>query len=432
MPGIPGLPPELAGMLGGFSAEGMAQMFAQLAAAMQWEGGPVNWDIARDVARQQVTGADRSVGAGERSAVIDSLRLADLWLDQATSFPSGVTTPTAWSRAEWIEGTIPVWTRLVEPVAGSMSSALGSVLPPEMAPMLGPMLPMLQRMSGAAFGAQVGQGLGHLAAEVLSGSEIGIPLAPAGVGVLLPANVTAFATGLGLPTRDVLLFLALREAARARLFAHVPWLRQHLIGAVEAYAAGVNVDVSALEEAVRGMDVSDPAALQQAMESGLFEPKDTPEQKAALDRLETALALVEGWVAHIVATAAADRLPGASALAETIRRRRAAGGPAELTFQNLVGLQLRPRRLREAEVLWQRLTAARGADERDQVWSHPDLMPTSSDLDSPDRFVSGAAVDDFDAAFRDLVAGLEAGPADTAADEGITPEDPEDKGNSPV
>ena len=84
------------------------------------------------------------------------------------------------------------------------------------------------------------------------------------------------------------------------------------------------------------------------------------------------LALVEGWVATVVDAAAGGRLPQSSALAEAIRRRRATGGPAERTFATLVGLELRPRRLREAAAIWQRPDRRlAGSSGRDAVWAHP-------------------------------------------------------------
>ena len=95
-----------------------------------------------------------------------------------------------------------------------------------------------------------------------------------------------------------------------------------------------------------------------------------------------------------VAAAAGDRLPGHAALAETMRRRRASGGPAEQTFATLVGLQLRPRRLRDAATVWAALGQQRGSAERDRLWSHPDLLPTSEDLDEPLDFVARQSVDD--------------------------------------
>jgi putative hydrolase len=239
-------------------------------------------------------------------------------------------------------------------------------------------------------GGQAGAAVGELASEVVGSTDIGLPLGPAGTAALLPAGVTAFGEGLGLDAGEVRLFLALREAAHHRLFARVPWLTAHLFGAVEAYARGMTVDMARLEEAIPQIDLSNPEALRDALAGGeLFRPENTEEQKAALTRLETALALVEGWVSTVVDAAAAQRLPHAGALAEAVRRRRATGGPAEHTFATLVGLELRPRRLREAAAIWRGLTDARGTGGRDGVWAHPDLLPTAEDLDDPEGFVRG-------------------------------------------
>jgi hypothetical protein len=89
----------------------------------------------------------------------------------------------------------------------------------------------------------------------------------------------------------------------------------------------------------------------------------------------------------VVAEAVTERLPGAEALRETLRRRRASGGPAEQTFATLVGLELRPRRHRSAAALWKLLGDQQGIEQRDSVWEHPDLVPTAEDLDDPMEFV---------------------------------------------
>ncbi|MFI6981659.1 zinc-dependent metalloprotease [Embleya sp. NPDC050154] len=381
-------------LFGQMNQADLGAAFQQLGKLLSYEGGPVNWDLARDIARQTVAQqGDASIGAVERSGVEESVRLAELWLDEATSLPSGVHTTAAWSRSEWIEATLPQWRALVEPLATRVVAAMGEMMPEEMQSMAGPLLGMMRGMGGAMFGAQVGQALGALAGEVVGSTDIGLPIGPAGKAALLPANLTAFGEGLSVPQDEVRLYLALREAAHQRLFAHVPWLRQHLFGAVEAYARGIKVDMSRLEEAAGRIDPSNPEALQEAFSQGLFEPEETPEQKTALSRLETALALVEGWVDAVVHSAAAPRLPSAGALRETLRRRRATGGPAEQTFATLVGLELRPRRLRDAARLWASLADARGVDGRDAVWQHPDLLPTADDLDDPDGFVHHAELD---------------------------------------
>jgi putative hydrolase len=257
--------------------------------------------------------------------------------------------------------------------------------------MLQPMMAMAQQLGVVAFSGQLGQALAALASDVVSASEIGIHLTEMAVCALVPANVTQFGSGLGLPVDDVRLYLALRESAHQRLFAHVPWLRPRVIGAVEGYAKGMTVDSERLQSAMGGVDFNDPEALQQLMSAGLMKPEDTVEQRAALARLETLLALVEGWVDDVVDSAIAERMTSAVQLRETMRRRRAAGGPAERTFATLVGMELRPRLLREAATLFAVVRAGRGVEERDALWAHPDLLPSPDDLADPLGFIEESA-----------------------------------------
>ncbi|HEY2078638.1 MAG TPA: zinc-dependent metalloprotease [Streptosporangiaceae bacterium] len=385
-----------------------ANALRQFADLMSWQGGPVNWDLAKNIARQTVAQkGDASVLPGDRSKVIDALRLADLWLEDATEFPSGIRTAEAWSRSEWVEATLPVWSKLCDPIAARAVEAMSGLisgdpaelaadLPSEMQALLGGLGGpgglggMMRQIGGMMVGGQTGAAVGALAEEVVSSTDVGLPLGPAGTAALLPAGVAAFGAGLSVDLDEIRLFLALREAAHHRLFGHVPWLRSRLLGAVEDYARGIKVDTSALRDAMPQIDPSNPEAINEVLSgAALFQPEDTPEQKAALVRLETVLALVEGWVSTVVAAAAGDRLPQAAALAEAIRRRRATGGPAERTFATLVGLELRPRRLREAAAIWQGLTSERGVVGRDNVWAHPDLLPTADDFDDPEGFLRG-------------------------------------------
>ncbi|GGF41496.1 hydrolase [Marmoricola endophyticus] len=415
---------------GGAGGEGMAGMFGgqggqmpdlnallgQVQSLMTPYDGPVNWTLANDIARKSVAQQpDPTPGRPDRDRVADSVRLADHWLDAVTPLASGVTVGAAWSRAEWVEQTAEVWKRLVEPVAehvnGAVNGALGDQMPEEARAMAGPLMGMLGKLGGTMFGSQVGQALGGLAGEVLTASDIGLPLGPAGQAALVTTNVAAFAEGLDVSEDDVVLYLALRECAHQRLFAQVPWLRQHLLSAVEEYGRGMRIDVSGIESKLQGLDPTNLAGMQEAMEGGLFEPEQTPAQKTALAKLETTLALVEGWVDEVVGQATETRMPAASKLHEAVRRRRAAGGPAEQTFAALVGLELRPRRLRDASTLWGSLRSRQGQDARDAVWAHPDLLPTAADLDDPLVFRADLeqpaelSDDDFDSELGRLLSG---------------------------
>ncbi|MGH3979033.1 MAG: zinc-dependent metalloprotease, partial [Pseudonocardiaceae bacterium] len=325
---------------------------------------------------------------------------------------------------DWVERTLPTWQRLCDPVARRMAGSWADALPAEARQAAGPLMAMMEQMGGLAFGSQLGSALAQLGGEVLTSSDIGLPLGPEGVAALLPANIDRFAAGLERSASDVTVFLATREAAHQRLFAHVPWLRQRLLATVEEFAHGIRVDTAALEELARQVDPTDPQSMEQLMRSGALEPSTSPEQRVALSRLETLLALVEGWVDVVVAEAVGQRLPGAEALRETLRRRRASGGPAEQTFATLVGLELRPRKLRGAAQLWRELTDTRGVEGRDELWNHPDLMPMADDLDDPVGF---ARRDPGSSDLDDPIAALER-TADQAPREQEPGEPPQDAG----
>ena len=408
------------GTPGGPGSAGMpdlSALFGQIQAMMQPYDGPLNWDVATDMARREVAqGKDPSPTQRQHDQVAEAVHLADLWLDETTQFPSGVQSTAAWSRAEWIVGTVDRWKRLVEPIAESSVAGIGNVFPgADAQAMAAPIVGMLGRAMGAMLASQVGSGLGALAGEVLSASDVGLPLGAPGKAALVTENVKDFASGLDVSEDDVVLYLALREAAHQRLFAHVPWLREHLLGAVTDYAKGIEVNTanlqSSLEEKMRGADLTNPDAIRELMEGGMFEMDKSPAQQAALERLEVTLALVEGWVDEVVGQATAQRMPSASKLQEAVRRRRAAGGPAEDTFAALVGLELRPRRLRDASTLWGSLRTRQGYEARDGVWMSPALLPTAADLDDPLGFREGASApdemseEDFDAALQRMLDG---------------------------
>jgi putative hydrolase len=218
------------------------------------------------------------------------------------------------------------------------------------------------------------------------------------------------------------LYLALRETARQRLFGAVGWLAPQMLALVEHYAREIRIDPEALQRAVEEqMSGSETPDLGRLEELGrdfalrLFKPEKTAEQVDILARLETLLALVEGWVDDVVTEAVSSLMPNAVPLSEVLRRRRATGGPAEQALRTLVGLELRPRRVRAAVNLWAALRSDRGSHGRDEAWAHPDLVPTSADLDDPLGYVERGHASEPDSIDAELAALL---------DEGTTGDDP--------
>ena len=396
----------------------MRAAMGQFQFLMNTTAGPVNWRLVEDGAKQAAyASGDPAPTATEAEAARQAMTVTD--------FSSGPVTRGVWSRVSWVENTIPTWKRICEPIALNVSRALSAALseqfgeggledspslPDGMAAMLGKTQEMMPRLSAMMFSAQISRVLAALAGESFGTYDTGIPLSDTSHAALLPHNVAQFSEGLDIPFDEVRQFLAVREAAHRRLFASVPWLEGDLVRAVERYASQIAIDTEAITEAARSVDPSDPSSVESALSGGVFALSTTPDQRRALTRLETMLALIEGWVEVVTARATLPYLPHADALREMMRRRRASGGPAEEILGTLMGLKMRPRQARGAASIFTLVEADGGRDAREALWSHPDMVPSETELATPDTFLTlrrAAAEEDadIDAALNSLLDG---------------------------
>ena len=424
-------------------------LFTTLQGAMHNPSDEIDWSATR---RTAIEVAGDGSAPADPAPALRAFPVATLWLDEVTDIGATPDAPRTLGRIEWVQQSVDTWVGLAQPVAesitGALMGALQSQMPEELSGALQGAAPMLRSVGGALFAVQLGTIIGKLSGEVVSAGDIGIPLfsGPGREGgALLPGGVAAFAEGLDQDPEAVTLYLAVRELAHARLFRHAKWLRLHLLTAITDYSRGIRIDTDRIQDLAHEIDPAQPEQIQQLITNGALIPPKTEEQEAAHARLETMLALIEGWV-DVVTADAAKRIPGADAIAEMVRRRRATGGPAEHAFAALAGLELRPRRLREAAALWRLVADRSDVATRDGLWAHPDLLPTSEELDHPARLLerlglSGATAetpeDDFDAALAQLLDGElpphaggedgRGGPADDgAADDAGSPDrDPE-------
>lgn len=392
-------------------------LFSTLQGAMHNPSTEIDWSATR---RTAIEVASDGAAAADPAPAMRAFPVATLWLDEVTDIGATPDAPRTLGRIEWVQQSVDTWVGLAQPVAESITGALMGALETQMPEELGDALkgaaPMLRSVGGALFAVQLGTIIGKLSGEVVSAGDVGIPLLSGPGregGALLPGGVAAFAEGLDQDPEAVTLYLAVRELAHARLFRHAKWLRLHLLTAITDYSRGIRIDTDHIQDLAHEIDPEHPEQIQQLITNGALIPPKTEEQEAAHARLETMLALVEGWV-DVVTADAAKRIPGAEAIAEMVRRRRATGGPAEHAFAALAGLELRPRRLREAAALWRLVGERSDVATRDGLWAHPDLLPTSEELDHPAQLLerlglSGATpeapVDEFDAALAQLLDG---------------------------
>ncbi|WP_336645077.1 zinc-dependent metalloprotease [Microbacterium sp. USHLN186] len=430
-------------------ASGMPVDPAQMSGFMAQLQGMFNadpWQSARQQALHIANRDGLGIAGGARSSLVDAFGLANLWLGEATTISELASSPQAMTRGEWVEKTLPVWQEIADPVATSIADALTGALetqvPPEMQQMVQGAGQLMRGLGSSLFAAQFGQVLGRLSLEVVSGGDVGIPVLSAGTAALIPQNIADFGEGLEVPEDQITLYLAVRELAYARLYRHAKWLHLHVLSQITEYARGVTVDFAALEDLASRLDPSDPAELRAAIEGGALLPTQTESQRESLVRLENLIATIDGWV-DVVTEQATARLPDGERLAEAARRRRAVGGPAEDALGALVGLKLRPRRLREASAMWRAVTDAVGVAARDALWDYPDIMPLASDIDDPSALIARLeavqrgeqpATDELDEALARLLDGEEFGDEDSGGEEsgGEESGDERPEGDRPV
>lgn len=366
---------------------------------------PINWTGAAQVAQRALAkSAATPITAHDLARAESAMTTAQLWLSEATTLPAHSAGVDVWTASDWVEGTLDEWRELVNPIAARAGETLGEILPriaeiagddpdgdrEKVSQTFAPFASMMKPLSAAMFGMQVGNGLASVASEVLCSSDIGVPLTQGHTPALVLPAIDKFGSELSGAGADALIFISLREAAHQRLFAAAPWLRSQFQTSIVEYARTIGIDMDKLRDIVQSVEMSSPSDLggmQEILGGGLMNEMAPKQETPALNRLETMLALIEGWVEQVVTQATQQRLPSAAALGETVRRRRAVGGPAEKTFMTLMGLQLKPARLRQANQYWSLVFEKSGAAERDSRWAHPDLLPNTEDLADPDSYI---------------------------------------------
>jgi putative hydrolase len=360
-------------------------------------------DVARDIAKKFVSGdGAQLIGSSDIAAMHEAMEIADLWINEATVFPANSNEKNVFSRADWVDATMKGWQLTVEPLAVGLAEAMTAIIDeqelPEGAPSMGAVAGLLRTFIGTLIATQLGQCIGGLANSVTGAHDVGLPLLEPARPALLPENVAQWSVDIGVDVTQVRIFLALREAAVARLFDNNPWLISYMRNAIADYGKGIRIDIQQIqrqaEDAIESgaIDPNNPETFSVALNQGLFTPEESPKQHDAVTKLETALALIDGWADDVTTLAAADRLPSLDALRETVRRRRATSSPVQQLFSSLFGLEVSPRMSRQASAFWLQLRELRDIATRDQVWSG--ILPTHEELTDVSGYLRSIEVPD--------------------------------------
>ena len=374
-------------------------------------------NIVRDTAKKFVTAKGSApIGANDVAKIEEAFAIAELWLNEATFFSQTTATGNpAMARTDWVDTTLNGWQTSVEPLATGLAAAISELLnnangeagqseaENAMQIPVGMIATLLRSFIGSLIATQLGQSIGGLAASVTGTHDVGLPLVEPVYPALVPQNIDEWGQDLNIPMDEVRIFHALRESAVARLFAHNPWLISYIRTAISDYGKGIRIDIDAIQrqaqevfdnasEEGKEFDPTNPESFNIALNEGIFTPEETPAQRAALTKLETVLALIDGWSEDVVTLAAGERLPNLVALQETLRRRRATSAPAQQLFATMFGLQVSPKLAREAATFWKAVREVKDLEGRDRIWSG--ILPTSDDLLTPQSYLVSVEIPD--------------------------------------
>ncbi|MFM8235903.1 MAG: zinc-dependent metalloprotease [Actinomycetota bacterium] len=417
-----------------FSSMGLNLQGLMSALSGQKSPASLSREMIRDISKKFLSAhGELPLSIADLTATQEAMNIADLWLNEATVFPPlPMSDNCALSRRDWIDSTLNGWEEIARPLVEGMSDAMAGMLKDNLGEngisldqlgmdqlgmnqlgmnqlgmnLSGAQIPqsLLATIMGtfmsSLISTQLGQTIGNLSTTVTGANDVALPLSKEIRPALIPQNAANWGSGLGIDEGEVRIYLALRELAAARLFVSAPWLREYIKNAIASYGKGIRVDITAITEQAQEamssgeLDPANPESLTLALSGGMFTPEETPTQKAALENLETVLALIDGWIDSVVTLAAKNRLPSLVQLRETQQRRRATKSPTQELFATLVGLEVSPRRTREAIAFWEKIVELRDVKSRDEIWDESFLLPRADQLGDAEAFLKSRTVPD--------------------------------------
>lgn len=374
------------GFLGAMFGPAVQGMMSQLGAV--FGGGGLPWDMTRQLAVWTASG-----GTGEPNVVpLDRIRLDELMqialphVEELAVVPvtgAVALTVDAVTRSGWAVDLLEQQRSLFERLAGSLGAATLGPSPGTDDP--GDPFGGLLRMLGPSIVAmQVGGMVGQLATRALGGFDLPLPRTGAALDrlVLVPVVIDEFADTWDLPRDDVRLRVILGELAHVAAF-RAPGLAGALADALTRHAAGFRLDPNALTGLLDDIDPTDPAAVQAAIGSPqrILGAMSSPAQDQARADLDRIVAVLTGWVDHVVGQCVA-RLLGSDRVGEALRRRRLEPSASDPALGQLVGIR-RDRVILDRGGAFVRGVVERAPERLADLLRRPDGLPTAAELDAP-------------------------------------------------
>lgn len=376
--------------LGPFGSGGPFEDVMRNLARMLTTQGPVNWEIARQLAAWTATEgeSDANPDPVSRVRLEELLRVAELHVAEATGLAGSsgrVLSVRAVGRGAWAHETLEAWKPLFEQLAGSM----GALTPPEETeapsdPMSKLFSNLPQMLGPLLLGMQAGSMVGQLAARSMGQYELPMPRPVSDELLMVPHTIDAFAEAWSLDANDVRLWVCLREVANHAVLSR-PHVRARLDELIRAYAGAWQPDPHALEERLAGFDPTDMAALQStfADPSALLGEMESDEQRRLQVPLRGLLVAISGYVDHVMDQVGRRLIGSYPQLTEALRRRRLEEDAGQQLLGQLFGVTIDARGYEQGQAFVAGILERSGEDGLSRLWHSEQELPTPAELDAP-------------------------------------------------
>lgn len=373
-------------------------LFGDLANLFAQQGG-MGWDAAKQFAVMVATGgtSEPNVDPIERITLEQLGRVAELHVGQATglvvpSGPAGAIEPV--TRATWAARTLDHHRPYFELLADSLGTPDVAMDPDDpmgfMAPLLKMAGPMLLSMSAGSM-------VGHLAQRSFGQYDLPLPR-PVGSGMLLvPANLDRFGEEWSLDRDDLRLWVCLHETTWHTVLA-VPSVRGRYDALLRGWLSAFDPDGGDLGERLAGLDPSsltDPSSLPEALADPevLLGAMRSPAQQQLLPELEALVAVLIGYVDHVMDQVGAPLLASSGMLTEALRRQRVEAGPGDRLVEKLFGLELSTQQVERGRAFVDGVVERAGDDGLRRLFEGEQLLPTPNEVDAPGLWLARIDLD---------------------------------------
>jgi len=323
--------------------------------------------------------------------------------------------PELVSRQGWAEANLVAMEDIMEPVEQRLGERFQSA---------GRFAGPLRAAAGTALAAELGLVTGYMSQRVLGQYELSLLSGTARPRLLFVAsNLLGGANALAVDRDAFIRWVTVHELTHALQFGGVPWLRDHLGGLLREYLATVDVSfdpkgagsaengpkdggssgpggdagtggapggrTGGLLGRLRDLDLPDPADLAERFrEGGLAALVQTEDQRRLMDRMQAAMAVVEGHAEHVMDALAPELVPQHEGLREAMDRRRASRSAPERVLMRLLGMEMKMRQYRLGKVFCDAVVAEGGIAGLNRVWRAPDALPTLAQLERPHEWMA--------------------------------------------